>query len=51
MGGNNPNIVFADADLDAAVATSLKAGFTKRLQDRYFAAVRGAAHPEWLTRV
>jgi len=30
MGGKNPNIVFADADLDAAVATSLKAGFTNQ---------------------
>jgi branched-chain amino acid aminotransferase len=24
---------------------------TKRLQERYFAAVRGTTHPEWLTRV
>jgi len=30
MGGKNPNIVFADADLDAAVATSLQAGFTNQ---------------------
>jgi len=30
MGGKNPNIVFADADLDHAVATSLKAAFTNQ---------------------
>ena len=30
MGGKNPNIVFADADLDHAVATSLRAGFTNQ---------------------
>ena len=30
MGGKNPNIVFADADLDEAVATSLRAAFTNQ---------------------
>ena len=30
LGGKNPNIVFADADLDAAVATSLRAAFTNQ---------------------
>jgi aminomuconate-semialdehyde/2-hydroxymuconate-6-semialdehyde dehydrogenase len=30
MGGKNPNIVFADCDLDEAVATSLRAAFTNQ---------------------
>ncbi|HYV20084.1 MAG TPA: aldehyde dehydrogenase [Verrucomicrobiae bacterium] len=30
MGGKNPNIVFADADLDEAVTTSLRAAFTNQ---------------------
>ncbi len=30
LGGKNPNLVFADADLDAAVATSLRAAFTNQ---------------------
>jgi aminomuconate-semialdehyde/2-hydroxymuconate-6-semialdehyde dehydrogenase len=30
MGGKNPNLVFADADLDEAVATSLRAAFTNQ---------------------
>lgn len=32
LGGKNPNIVFADADLDKAVATSVKASFTNQGQ-------------------
>ena len=32
MGGKNANIVFADADLDAAVAGSVRAGFTNQGQ-------------------
>jgi len=30
MGGKNPNVVFADCDLDEAVAASLKASFTNQ---------------------
>ena len=32
MGGKNPNLVFADADLDEAVATSLRAAFSNQGQ-------------------
>lgn len=32
MGGKNPNLVFADADFDAAVAGSVKAAFTNQGQ-------------------
>jgi aminomuconate-semialdehyde/2-hydroxymuconate-6-semialdehyde dehydrogenase len=30
LGGKNPNIVFADADLDAAIASSLRAAFSNQ---------------------
>ncbi len=30
LGGKNPNLVFADADLEAAVATSVRAAFTNQ---------------------
>jgi branched-chain amino acid aminotransferase len=38
---------------DRRIGTGSVGPITKRLQERYFAAVRGAApdHPEWLTRV
>jgi len=36
---------------DRRIGSGSVGPITKRLQDRYFAAVRGAAHPEWLTRV
>lgn len=32
LGGKNPNIIFADADLDKAVATSVKASFSNQGQ-------------------
>jgi aminomuconate-semialdehyde/2-hydroxymuconate-6-semialdehyde dehydrogenase len=32
MGGKNANLVFADADLDAAVAGSIRAAFTNQGQ-------------------
>jgi aminomuconate-semialdehyde/2-hydroxymuconate-6-semialdehyde dehydrogenase len=32
LGGKNPNVIFADADLDAAVSTSLRAAFSNQGQ-------------------
>lgn len=36
---------------DRRIGSGSVGPITKRLQDRYFAAVRGATHPEWLTGV
>jgi branched-chain amino acid aminotransferase len=36
---------------DRRIGTGSVGPITKRLQDRYFAAVRGTTHPEWLTPV
>jgi branched-chain amino acid aminotransferase len=36
---------------DRRIGSGSVGPITKRLQERYFASVRGEAHPEWLTRV
>jgi len=36
---------------DRKIGSGSVGPITRRLQERYFAAVRGADHPEWLTRV
>lgn len=36
---------------DRKIGSSSVGPITRRLQERYFATVRGADHPEWLTRV
>ena len=36
---------------DRRIGSGSVGPITKRLQERYFAAVRGEVHPEWLTRV
>jgi len=53
MGGKNPNIVFADANLDDAVATSVRAAFSNQGQiclcgSRIF--VERSIYPEFLRR-
>ena len=53
LGGKNPNIVFADADMNAAIAGSLRSSFANQGQvclcgSRVF--VERAAYPEFVEK-